>query len=319
MRTPETLPRLLDAITSGNGCATALITADGTSSFADLAMAASKLAAGLESQGITRGARIAVWLPNRTDWLVCLFALARIGAIAVSVNTRFRAAEVEDIVGRARCTALIYEPGFKDIDFGAILGAVDPAALTSLDLVVSTSEPANRDPVPGARCCTLADLLDGSREQASDARPGDGVIVFTTSGTTSRPKFVLHTQKSLTVHAREVAQAFDYVAQDTVLLQALPLCGTFGLAQAMAGLAAGRPSVLMPAFDAGEAARLIARHRVTSFNGSDDMLKRICDAARPGELASVKWCGFAAFTNARVRDFAKTVRRRDFMSPDSTV
>jgi fatty-acyl-CoA synthase len=272
--------------------------------FSQLQQKSDAVAECLRAADIGAGDRVAVWLPNRSDWLVCLFALARLSAICVAVNTRFRAGEVEDIVGRAGCRGLVYEPAFKGIDFAGILRAVDPGALKTLELIVGVRGRVPDGIVPHADNLTLCELVAAPPRNLPAPDPDDGVIVFTTSGTTSKPKFVLHTQRSLAVHAQDVATAFDYAAPDTVLLQALPLCGTFGLAQAMAGIAAARPSVLMPAFDGPRAADLIRSHRVTSFNGSDEMLRRICDASAPGDLKSVKWCGFAAFSNARVEDFA---------------
>ncbi|MGI9412972.1 MAG: AMP-binding protein [Hyphomicrobiales bacterium] len=305
MSDDNTLPALLD----GGGADPALVVDGEAVSFADLGRRSAALAAGLSGIGVGSGDRVAVWLPNRADWLITLFALSRLGAVGVAVNTRFRAAEIEDIVGRAGCTALIYEPGFKGIDFERILAEVDPAALTSLKHLVTCGGTATHA-LPGVNAVRMADLLCTPPASLPGPHPDDGVIVFTTSGTTSRPKFVLHTQASLAIHAREVARAFDYGADDTVLLQALPLCGTFGLAQALAGIAARRPSVVMPSFDAAEAVRLIRTYKVTSFNGSDEMFARIADRAGPSDLASIAWCGFAAFANARFVDFVEQCARR---------
>lgn len=309
MTSPETLPALLNAVTAKSPAAPVLIEDGNIVSFEALEQRSCALAAGLEDRGIAEGSRVALWLPNRSDWLICLFALARLRAIAVAVNTRFRSAEVEDIVGRSRCTALIYEPGFKGIDFDAILRDVDPEALRKLTLVITARGGVREAVAAGAEHVALDDLAREAGPPNRYAEPGDGAIAFTTSGTTSKPKFVLHTHRSLSIHAREVAQAFDYVAPNTVLLQALPLCGTFGLTQALAAIAAGRPSINMTSFDAREAVHLIAEHQVTTFNGSDEMLQRICETSQPQALNTIKWCGFAAFTNARVDSFVENCAR----------
>ena len=309
MSEAETLHDMLHTVTARTPDATALIEDDRIITFSELEHRADALAAGLRANGISTGDRLAVWLPNRSDWLVSLFALARLRTVCIALNTRFRAGEVEDIVGRSGCCALIYQPGFRGIDFDGILRAVSPEALQNLRLVVGARSAAPCGVVPGVDNLTLSDLEDTPVSDLPVPEPDDGAVVFTTSGTTSRPKFVLHTQRSLAVHARDVASAFDYGAPDTVLLQALPLCGTFGLAQAMAGLAAGRPSILMPVFDAAQAIELIAQHKVTTFNGSDEMLTRICDVSTSDELKAVKWCGFAAFTRSRVATFAENCAR----------
>ena len=80
-----------------------------------------RVATAFERLGIRRGDRVALWLPNVSAWLSCFFACAQLAAIAVSVNTRFRAQEVADIVGRSGARLLVYWPGFKGIDFSSIL------------------------------------------------------------------------------------------------------------------------------------------------------------------------------------------------------
>jgi fatty-acyl-CoA synthase len=127
---------------------------------------------------------------------------------------------------------------------------------------------------------------------------GSGAAIFTTSGTTKAPKFVLHTQRSLVDHARAVAPAFGYDAADAVMLQALPFCGVFGLSQALATFAARRPMILLPAYEAETAARALVEHRVTHMNGGDEMYRRMLDAAvgaRP--FPSLRRAGFAAFNS----------------------
>ena len=82
-----------------------------------LADRAARVATGLTALGITAGDRMSIWLPNVPAWLELLIALGHVGGVAVAVNTRFRAIEMTDIVGRSRARALVMWPGFKGIDF----------------------------------------------------------------------------------------------------------------------------------------------------------------------------------------------------------
>ena len=50
-----------------------------------------RVAAALRSGGVGPGARVALWLPNGADYLAAIFACARLGALAIHINTRFRA------------------------------------------------------------------------------------------------------------------------------------------------------------------------------------------------------------------------------------
>ncbi|MDP3162834.1 MAG: AMP-binding protein [Reyranella sp.] len=281
--------------------APALIHGDRTLSFAELLDAAGRVAQGLADLGVAPGDRVALWLPNVPAYPIFYFACARLGAIAVAVNTRYRAVEVADIVGRSGAKVLACAPGFRRIDFLSILSDIDPAALDKLAaLVVVGDAPAS---VPAAterlRRVPFERLLSRPPLGANNARPNAPCNIFTTSGTTSAPKFVLHRQGAIASHAQQVARVFGFTARDALSLSVLPLCGVFGFNQTLATLAAGKPSVLVESYEIDEIARLIARHRPTTLFGSDDMYARLLDIV-PGDrpFPSVKWAGYAAFNAA---------------------
>src|SRR5690606_29480214 len=86
----------------------------------------------LRAQGIGGGDKVAVWLVNRVEWLALFFALARIGATLVSVNTRYRSEEVTYILDKSGACMLVLQPGFRSIDFAGILAGMDAALLPAL-------------------------------------------------------------------------------------------------------------------------------------------------------------------------------------------
>src|SRR5690348_5745029 len=110
-REAETLPGLLGELAGGSRAA--LIHDGHTIAAGELAKRAARLAGGLAAAGIGAGDRVAVWLPNRPEWLELHFALARLGATLVAVNTRFRAHEVRDLLERSGARAVAFAPGFK--------------------------------------------------------------------------------------------------------------------------------------------------------------------------------------------------------------
>jgi fatty-acyl-CoA synthase len=238
-----------------------------------------------------------LWLPNVPAWLAVFFACARLGAIAVSVNTRFRSHEVADIVGRSCARVLCYWPGFKHIDFSGILAACDPAALRALEaLVVYEEEGATPAQVIGKPAHSYRKLVESASLADDASRPEAGCIMFTTSGTTKAPKFVLHDQKTLIRHAHDVASNFGYTSAQAKILVTAPLCGVFGFCNAMAAIAAGRPLVMYPGFDALEAARAVQRHAVTHTHATDDMIQQMLAAvSEPQPFPSVHFFGYAAF------------------------
>ena len=283
-----------------------------TISFVELHEQALRAARGLSDLGVGPGDRVALWLPNVPAYPILYFACARLGAIAVAVNTRFRAVEVADIVGRSGAKVLACAPGFRRIDFLSILAEVEPAALDRLAaIVIVGEEPATAPPaIERLRRVPYERLLSRPRHGANNAAPKAPCNIFTTSGTTSAPKFVLHRQSAIATHAQEAARALGFDAADTLTLSVLPLCGVFGFNQTMTTLAAGKPSVLVESYEIEEIARLIAQHRPSTLIGSDDMVARLLELV-PGErpFPSVKWMGYAGF-NAALADIAEVAEKR---------
>lgn len=292
--------------------APALLHGDRTMSFLELTESARRAAQGLADLGIGPGDRVALWLPNVPAYPILYLACVRLGAIAVAVNTRYRAVEVTDIVGRSGAKVLACAPGFRRIDFLSILADIEPAALDRLTAIVTVGdEPASIPPaIERLRRVPFERLLSRPRLGLNNAKASAPCNIFTTSGTTSAPKFVLHRQSAIAGHAQQVARAFGLTAPDTLSLSILPLCGVYGFDQTLATLAAGRPCVLVDSSEIDEIARLIERHRPTTLFGSDDMYSRLLDAV-PGDcpFPSVKWAGYAAF-NASLDDLAETAERR---------
>lgn len=292
--------------------APAFLHGDRTISFLELTESARRAAQGLADLGIGPGDRVALWLPNVPAYPILYLACIRLGAIAVAVNTRYRAVEIADIVGRSGAKVLACAPGFRRIDFLSILADIEPEALDRLSAIVTVGdEPASVPPaIERLRRVPFERLLSRPRLGLNNAKASAPCNIFTTSGTTSAPKFVLHRQGAIAGHAQQVARALGFTAPDTLSLSILPLCGVYGFDQTMATLAAGRPCVLVDSSEIDEIARLIQRHRPTTLFGSDDMYARLLDKV-PGDrpFPSVKWAGYAAF-NASLDDIAESAERR---------
>ena len=281
-------------------------------SFAKLLESALRTAQGLSDLGVGPGDRVALWLPNIPAYPILYFACMRLGAIAVAVNTRYRAVEVADIVGRSGAKVLACAPGFRRIDFLSILAEVELAALDKLvAIVVVGEEPATAPKsIERLRRVSFDRLLSRPRRGANQARANAPCNIFTTSGTTSAPKFVLHRQGAIAGHAQQVARVFGFDAAETLTLSILPLCGVFGFNQTLATLAAGRPCVLVESYEIEEIARLITAHQPTTMFGSDDMYARLLELV-PGEqpFPSIKWAGYGAF-NASLDQLPEQAEKR---------
>ena len=278
-----------------------------------------KTAAWLLAQGVRPGDHVAVWLVNRTEWLMLLFALAKIGATLVAVNTKYRAHELQYILTNSQATTLILQLSFKKIDFAAVIKDVDARALPNLQRVimldadsstpthllgrsVSAFNAMNDD----ATTCISSDHAESLAGIASKPLADQNIAFFTTSGTTKGPKLVMHTQRTLSEHARHVASGYGFGEPGDKMLAALPLCGVFGLNSVLGAIAAGMPVVLMDFFEGNTAAKMIKNEKITHVFGSDEMLRRLTEQSAPVPFPSLKTFGFAAFS-PRFIDLAKAL------------
>ena len=298
-------PRTLSALmrwSARDPAAPAATDATGTlerRAFADRVLRA---AGGLRAAGVGPGTAVALWLPNGIAYLAAIFACARLGALAVHINTRFRAAEIGNLLRRSGAVALVTEWGFPPVDFPAILAALPADDRAGLHCVLGAEIPPAVTRLAGLPVLPLD-------RAAADAGADEGTaqapcLTFTTSGTTSGPKLVVHDQQTIAGHAVDVARRAGLDAADTVLLAAVPFCGTFGNAAAMAAIAGGTHVVCVAQFDGEEAAALIRRHRVTHLVGGDDMFGRIATACGGRRFDTVRFSGFAAFHSTAAQSIA---------------
>ena len=280
-------------------------------SFAEFDRLCLKSAAWLQAQGIGKGDRVAVWLVNRVEWLALWFGLARLGAALVAVNTRYRASELEYILQRSGARMLVLELNFRNIDFPAVLKDVNPDVAPALQCVAVFEAGAGRPAMILGKPTVSFDLQQQSCAQTPDDSESDALVaLFTTSGTTRGPKLVMHTQRTMVLHSQRAAQAYDFEAERTHLLGALPFCGVFGLNAVMAAFSCGAPTTLMDAFDGATAARLIEKNELTHAFGSDEMYSRIFEnVTHERPFPSARRLGFGSF-NFGAEEFALPLRDR---------
>jgi fatty-acyl-CoA synthase len=292
---PETFYRMFD---SAAGDRTCVVLPDSSEiRFGSMAARSRSIAAGLARLGLCRGDAVGVWMANTPAWLQVFLACARLGALAVGVNARFRGREIGELLRRSSARLLVADAWQGKVSGDEIFRTITPSDLAALRAVVvaGESDPSAWRPF---EVLNLDDILDEA--SAADAgRPEDACIVFTTSGTTGQPKLVVHRQRGIVAHARDVADAFELARPGSAVLQIVPFCGAFGFSQAIAAIAAACPLVVPPAFDAAEAARLAHAHRVSNIVGTNDMLDRMLAAATDEKpFPNLRFFGHANFNPA---------------------
>jgi len=103
--------------------------------FAEVSAESRRVATALSRLGIRHDDRVALCLPNVSAWLSCFFACACVGAIAISVNTRFSSHEVAGIAGRSGARLRVGPAGFKGTDLLSVLSSAAKTSLAALSPV----------------------------------------------------------------------------------------------------------------------------------------------------------------------------------------
>jgi fatty-acyl-CoA synthase len=280
-------------------------------SFAEFDRAADEVAHGLRTLGVARGDQVALWLTNCPEWAVCWMACARLGAVLVPINTRFKPDEVAYILQQSDARVLIAMDRFWDIDFLGMIrdlvpelpsstpGALASAALPELRAVVMWGD------VQAAGTTNLAVLrgLGAARLAAGDvlepADPDATVIIVYTSGTTGHPKGAMHGHVVLR-NAANIARVM-HIEPGDVILGHMPLYHVAGAFTAcIPTVLLGCTMVTMAQWSPDEALDTIARERVTIFGGIPTHFIDCLDAIRrrPRDVSCLKsaWIGGAPVT-----------------------
>ncbi|HWI19918.1 MAG TPA: AMP-binding protein [Vicinamibacterales bacterium] len=194
--------------------------------FADLEREARLIARGLIGAGVGQGDRVAVWATNVPEWIVLQFALAKVGAILVTVNTSLRAREVEYLLRQSESTTLFTIAGFKSVDYVAELREAGAAGVQRVFFIGENCPP---DLTPYAQLRTLAAAVSDAALDAREALVGvdDVINMQYTSGTTGFPKGVMLSSRNIVNNGYWIGVGLGYSPADRLCL-CVPLFHCFG-------------------------------------------------------------------------------------------
>ena len=274
-----TVASLLDAVAARWPDREAIVFGDARITFERFRERADRLARGLAALGIRRGDKVAIWLPNRPAWFFAQHACARLGAVVVALNPRYKAHELGYILGQSETTALLLTDHLGGIDYFETLHAVLPELRASVPGELESAKFSllrhvivdADDPYPG--CHRLADVFDLDAGAPPEAPgPDDVFTILYTSGTTSFPKGALISHRNCVPHSWNVGEALAMTPEDRVL-HALPAAGTWGGVNIpLVTWSHGACLVLMETYDPLRALQLIERERCTVWNAVDAMV-----------------------------------------------
>jgi len=221
---------------------------------------------GLLARGVKKGDRVAIWSPNRYEWVVTQYATARIGAIMVNINPAYRSHELEHVLTQSGCSLLIMARGFRHTDYVSMFQEVEerlPAHIQAL--VIDDEWGTLRE---DAKRVSEEELA--LREQTLDS--DDPIDIQYTSGTTGFPKGATLSHHNILNNGYFVGRTLAYSEKDRICI-AVPLYHCFG--QVMGNLAATSHGACMifpgEGFEAGAVLATVQNERCTSLYGVPTM------------------------------------------------
>jgi fatty-acyl-CoA synthase len=210
-------------------------------SYAELNSEADQLAAGLLVLGLEPGERIGIWAPNCLEWALTQYAAAKLGLILVNVNPAYRVHELEYVLNKVGCKALVTASSFKSSDYLAMLrelapeieqggGALHAARLPSLRAIVTLEQSELPAVLSFAEVRSFARPEHRARlaKIAEDLQPDDPINIQFTSGTTGAPKGATLTHFNILNNGHQVGEAMRLTDRDRVCVP-VPLYHCFGM------------------------------------------------------------------------------------------
>jgi long-chain acyl-CoA synthetase len=239
-----------------------------------------RLAASYLDLGLAPGDRIASFMPNRTELLVHYLACMKCGLVAMPLNYRYMAPEIDYALGVGGARILLAHDERRDDLAASRLAADLPLGRISYDDNGGSDSPSFKSLTEG-----------GARRDLSPPKPADPVIIFFTSGSTGKPKGVCHSFETLGWIIASAVKSFE-MGPDDVMMPAGSISHVGGHHLSMMTFAAAGRVVIARSFDGDEILPLLREERPTKVWMLPSALYALTrdHHARHEDFSSVKAC-----------------------------
>ncbi len=234
--------------------------------YTQLWAAVTEIARAFLALGLLRGDRVALFAPNRFEWVVAQFAASRAGLVLTNVNPAYKTSELEYVLTQSGAKALLLAKGFRQNDYVQMLAEIRPRLSELREVfVLDTDWETLR---AWSHRTTEEELAARERTLQFD----DAINIQYTSGTTGAPKGATLSHHNVLNNGYFVGQMLRLTEQDKVCIP-VPFYHCFGMVMGNLACVAHGACMVIPndAFDAEKTLLAVAEERCTALYGVPTM------------------------------------------------
>ena len=244
-----------------------------------------KVAKGLYAIGIGKGDHVAIWATNYPEWILTMFATARIGAVMVTVNTNYRNFELNYLLKQSDSMTLIMSKGTKEVDYVEMINKLcptlefsAPGELESEDFpflknIIYLEDEKVDGMFNFSQLYEFADYVSDFELKLAEQRTAlhDVVNMQYTSGTTGFPKGVMLTHYNVVNDGKAIGDCMKFTHNDRLCIP-VPLFHCFGCVLGVtAAITHGTTIVLIDHFNPLTVMQALQDEKCTAVHGVPTM------------------------------------------------
>jgi fatty-acyl-CoA synthase len=254
-------------------------------SYSRFRLECNQAAKGLMKLGIQKGEKVAIWANNVPEWVITQFACGKMGAVLVTVNTNYRAFELEYLLKQSDTNTLIMIPGIKGNEFVDIiyelcpeLKECEPGQLKSekfpyLKNIIYIGSEKMSGMFNWEDVISMGDLVsdDELALRQGSLNPDEVINMQYTSGTTGYPKGVLLSHTNIICNARSQADCLNFTEKDRLCIP-VPFFHCFGCVMGtLLCVVSGAAMVPLVKYKAEHVLETIEKEKCTAVHGVPTM------------------------------------------------